>query len=142
MADNRLSEKFDALSDKAKESANKLKASAGREKDQLKVDAAAARERATATADQFEEKVVDASARASSQWDEVRGKWKAHVAKVQSSIDAKMDEQDAKAAALDADFAEDNALDAISFAQGAIEEAEAASLDAVYARANAVALSS
>ena len=39
MADNRLSEKFDALSDKAKESANKLKASAGREKDQLKTDA-------------------------------------------------------------------------------------------------------
>jgi hypothetical protein len=54
-----------------------------------------------------------------------------------------MDEQDAKAAALDADLAEGYyALDAISFAQGAIEEAEAASLDAVYARANAVALSS
>ena len=53
-----------------------------------------------------------------------------------------MDEQDAKAAALDADLAEDYALDAISFAQGAIEEAEAAALDAVYARANAVALSS
>jgi len=31
MADNRLSEKFDALSDKAKESANKLKAAGGRE---------------------------------------------------------------------------------------------------------------
>ena len=102
----------------------------------------AARELATATADQFEEKVVDASGRASSQWDEVRGKWKAHVAKVRSNIEAKMDEQDAKAAALDADLAEDYALDAISFAQGAIEEAEAASLDAVYARANAVALSS
>ena len=142
MADNRLSEKFDALSDKAKESANKLKAAGGREKDQLKADAAAARERATATADRFEEKVVDASVRASSQWDEVRGKWKAHVAKVQSSIEAKMDEQDAKAAALDADLAEGYALDAISFAQGAIEEAEAASLDAHYARANAVALSS
>src|SRR6185436_14174927 len=96
MADNRLSEKFDALSDKAKESANKLKAYAGREKDQLKADAAAARERATATADQFEERVVDASARASSQWDEVRGKWKAHVAKVRSDLEAKMDEQDAK----------------------------------------------
>ena len=64
---------------------------------------------------------------------------KAHVAKVRSNIEAKMDEQDAKAAALDADLAEDYALDAISFAQGAIEEAEAASLDAVYARANAVA---
>ena len=51
-------------------------------------------------------------------------------------------QQDAKAAALDADLAEGYALDAISFAQGAIEEAEAASLDAVYARANAVALSS
>ena len=61
---------------------------------------------------------------------------------MRSSIDAKIDEQDAKAAALDADVAEDNALDAISFAQGAIEEAEAAALDAVYARANAVALSS
>ena len=57
MADNRLSEKFDALSDKAKESANKLKAAGGREKDQLKADAAAARERATATADQFGERV-------------------------------------------------------------------------------------
>src|SRR4029077_13866897 len=79
MADNRLSEKFDALSDKARESAKKLKGSAVREKDQLKADAAAARERATATADRFEEKVVDASARASSQWDEVRGKWKAHL---------------------------------------------------------------
>ena len=67
---------------------------------------------------------------------------KAHVAKVRSNIEAKMDEQDAKAAALDADLAEGYALDAISFAQGAIEEAEAASLDAVYARANAVALSS
>jgi hypothetical protein len=50
--------------------------------------------------------------------------------------------QDAKAAALDADLAESYALDAISFAQGAIEGAEAASLDALYARANAVALSS
>ena len=40
MADNGQGEKFDALSDKAKESANKLKASAGREKDQLKADAA------------------------------------------------------------------------------------------------------
>ncbi len=139
---SRLSEKFDALSDKAKESANKLKASAGREKDQLKADAAAARERATATADQFEEKVVDASATVSSQWDEVRGKWKAHLAKVRSNLEAKKDEHDAKAAARDADDAEDYALDAISFAQGAIEEAEAASLDAVYARANAVALSS
>ena len=68
---------------------------------------------------------------------------KAHVAKVRSNIEAKMDEQDAKAAALDADLAEGYyALDAISFAQGAIEEAEAASLDAVYTRANAVALSS
>src|SRR4029077_20525599 len=113
MADNRLSEKLDALSDKAEEAAHTLKASAGHEKDQLKADAAAARERATATADQFEEKVVDASARASSQWDEVRGKWKAHLAKVRSSIEAKLDEQDAKAAALDADLAEDYALDAI-----------------------------
>ena len=54
---------------------------------------------------------IDASGRASSQWNEVRGKWKAHVAKVQSNIEAKMDEQDAKAAALDADLAEDYALD-------------------------------
>lgn len=133
MGDNRLSEKFDALSDKAKESANKLRASAGREQDQLKADAAAARERATATADQFEEKVVDASSRASSQWDEVRGKWKAHVAKVRANIDAKKGELEAKAAARDADDAEGCALDAISFAQGAIEKAEVAPLDAFYA---------
>jgi hypothetical protein len=61
---------------------------------------------------------VDASGRASSQWDEVRGKWKAHVAKVRSDIDAKIDEHDAGRRRADADDAEAYALDAISLRAG------------------------
>jgi len=86
--------------------------------------------------------VVDASGRASSQWDEISGKWKASVAKVRSDLEAKKDEHDAKAAERNADMAEDYAWDALLFAEGVVEEAESAALYAVYARANAVALGS
>jgi hypothetical protein len=38
MADNRLSEKFDALSDKAKESANMLRAAGERQEDHKRIN--------------------------------------------------------------------------------------------------------
>jgi hypothetical protein len=141
MADNRLSEQFDALSDNAKETANKVRAAGERERDQLKADAAAARQRAAATAEQLKQE-ANVSDKASTAWDEVRRKWKAHVAEVRSNLHAKIDEQDATAAERYADLAENYARNVISFAQGSLQEAGAAALDAVYARANAIALSS
>jgi hypothetical protein len=143
MADNRLSEQFDALSDNAKETANKVRAAGERERDQLKADAAAARQRAAATAEQLKQEANDVlSDKASTAWDEVRRKWKAHVAEVRSNLHAKIDEQDATAAERYADLAENYARNVISFAQGSLQEAGAAALDAVYVRANAIALSS
>jgi hypothetical protein len=49
VADNRLSDEFEALSDRAKETAKKIRTAREHEKDQPKTDAVAARGRATAT---------------------------------------------------------------------------------------------
>jgi hypothetical protein len=81
MADNRQSGEFDALSERAKETANKIRTAGERESNQLKADVIAARGRATATAEHVKETANDVSAEASSHWDEIRAKWKAHVAK-------------------------------------------------------------
>jgi hypothetical protein len=77
---------------------------------------------------------------ASSDWQEMREKWHAHVAKVRERAHKKKDQIDSHNAAVDADLSESYAYDAIDFALDAIEEAEYAVLDAIYARANAEAL--
>jgi hypothetical protein len=77
---------------------------------------------------------------ASSDWQEIREKWHAHVAKVRARAHKKKDQIDAHDAAVDADMTESYAYDAVDFALDAIEEAEYAVLDAIYARANAEAL--
>ena len=139
MADTDLSARFEKISDSAKTATDKVKAAGQRSKEQLETDVASARDKATAAADQFKDK---AAAARSSQWDEVRGTWQTHVAKVRPDVKVKKVKFHAKEAAEDADRAEAYALDAIEFAQTTIEEAEYAALDAVYARAQAVALSS
>jgi hypothetical protein len=77
---------------------------------------------------------------ASSEWQEMREKWHAHVAKARARAHKKKDQIDAHNAAMDADMTEAYAYDAMDFALNAIEEAEYAVLDAIYTRANAEAL--
>jgi hypothetical protein len=59
---------------------------------------------------------------------------------MRTTVEEKKERFDAREAAKDADRAEVYALDAIDFAQAAIQEAEYATLDALYLRANADAL--
>ena len=132
-----LSTEFEKISDKAKTATNNLRAANQHTRDQLAADAARARDKATAAANHLKDNAVDAKHKASSHWEEIRGKWKAHVAEVQSRLDAKADKLDARAAVMDADISESYARDAIDFAQAAVEEAEYAALDAMYARADA-----
>jgi hypothetical protein len=139
MADTDRSAKFEKISDSANAATAELKAASQRSKGQLEIDVASARDEAIAAADQFKDK---AAAARSSQWDEVRGTWQTHVAKVRADVKEKKVKFHAKEAAEDADRAEAYALDAIDFAQTTIEEAEYAALDTLYARAQAVALSS
>ncbi len=142
MADADLSAQFEKLSDKAKQVAGEVSAAGSKTKDQLESDVTIARDRAAASAEQFKEGARAAVDKASSRWDEIRGKWQAHVAKVREDAQRKGAELDAKEADAEAEIALSYALDAIDFAAAAIEEAEYAALDAVDARARAAALSS
>jgi hypothetical protein len=65
---------------------DKLKAANLRNKDQLETDVARARDKAAATADQFKHKADGAHDQASSQWQEIRGKWQAYVTKVRTNV--------------------------------------------------------
>ena len=57
-------------------------------------------------------KAETAQDRASSHWQEIRGRWQEHVAKVRTRVKEQEAELDAKVAAADADMAEGYALDA------------------------------
>ncbi|MDT5344222.1 MAG: hypothetical protein QOE52_3406, partial [Mycobacterium sp.] len=117
MANTDLSTQFEKISDHAKAATQHLRAAGERTKDQLAADAASARERATAAADQLKENADDSRAKASSHWQEIRGKWKSHVAEMRTRAEEKADGFDARVAGVDADMAESYALDAIDFAQ-------------------------
>jgi hypothetical protein len=140
MANTDLSTEFEKISERAKTATNNLRAASQRTRDQLAVDAAGARDRATAAAHQFKDNAADAGDKVSSQWQEIRGKWQAHVAKARTSVKEKKEQLDADAAKTDANIALSYALDAIDFAQAAVDEAEYAALDAMYALASAETL--
>jgi uncharacterized protein YicC (UPF0701 family) len=142
MTDIDLRAQFDQISDKAKNASDKLEAASQSTRDRLETDAISARDRADAAADRLNDRAVHAKDEASSQWQEMRANWHAHVAKVKADVRNRQDRLDAHLAVKDADHAEDYALSAIDFAQATLEEAEAAVLDAMYSRANAIALDS
>jgi hypothetical protein len=137
VANTDLSTEFEKISDKAKTATTNVHAASQHTRAQLAADTARARDKASAAANQLKDNAVDAHKKVSSHWQEIRGKWKAHIAEVQNRLDEKADKLDARAAAMDADIAESYARDAIDFAQAAVDEAESAALDAMYARADA-----
>jgi hypothetical protein len=140
MSDVDLKAQFEKISDTAKTATNKVEAAGERTREQLEADVAAARDRAVAAADRMKGKADAARDNASSEWQEIRDKWAAHVATVRARAHEKKDQIQAHNAAAEADMSEAYAYDAIDFALDAIEEAEYAVLVAIYARADAETL--
>ena len=89
MANNGLSDKFDTLSDEAKESANKLRAAGEREKDQLKADTATTRGREPATAENIKANWTTRRVGRPLNSDEFAGNGRPTSQKVRSNIEAK-----------------------------------------------------
>ena len=87
MAGNDLSARFETICDKAKTVTDKLNAAGQRTGEQLETDAANARQKANAAADQLTNQAAAGHAKASSQWQEIRGNWQAHVARVRTRVD-------------------------------------------------------
>jgi hypothetical protein len=140
MSDADLKAQFEKIADSARTAADKVEAAGQRTRDQLEADVDTAHEKADAAADRMKDKADAARDDASSDWQEIREKWHAHVATARARAHKKRDKIDAHNAAVDADMTESYAYDAVDFALDAIEEAEYAVLDAIYARANAEAL--
>ena len=113
MANTDLSSQFEKISDHAKAATQHLRAAGQHTKDQLAADAASAREKATAATNQLKENADDSRSKASSHWQEIRGKWKSHVAEMRTRAQEKADRFDAGVTAMDADMAESYALDAM-----------------------------
>ena len=129
-----LSAQFEQIPDRAKVASDQVRAASQRNQDQLRTAASSARNRATA-AGRLQDN--EAARGVSAHWQDIRAKWQAHVAAVQSDLDEAGDEIDASYAIVNADLAESYAMDAIGFAATAIDEAEAAALNAMYCRTRA-----
>jgi hypothetical protein len=95
VADTDLSAEFEKTSDKAKAATDELKSAGHRTRDQLEADVASARQKATAAADQVQDTTDAERDKASSHWQEMRGKWQAHVANVRANAKQKKHQLDA-----------------------------------------------
>jgi hypothetical protein len=140
MAGRDLTAQFEQIPERAKVASDQDRAVRQRSQDQLRTAASSARKRATAAADNLSDKPAEATGTVPPHWQDIRAKWQAHVAAVQSEFDQAGDDIEASYAIADADLAESYATDAINFAAAAIDEAESATLNAMYCRTRATAL--
>jgi hypothetical protein len=132
-----FSEKLDALQGRAASARTSMQSAAGESREQLKHRIDKAQDEAGSVVKHAERQTKQAA-------DGTRSKWaqlKAGVATRSGDAKAKHDERsrqlDTKAAAHDADRAEDEAAEALNFATWAIVNAEVAILDALDARLHA-----
>lgn len=140
MSDLDLSAQFQTISDQARLATEKIKAANHQASDQLQADVAGARDKAGAAADHLNDKAVAARHKRTSDWDQIRDDWQAHVAKARAHVKAKKAQLNADDAAAVADMDEVDALDAIEFAAAAIDEAAYVALNAIETRAYADSL--
>lgn len=140
MAGVDLSARFEQIPERAKAASDEVRAASQRSQQELRTAATSARNRATAAADRPQDTGAAGAGKVSPHWQDIRAKWRAHVAAVQSDLDRAGDDIEASSAIVDADLAESYAEDAIDFAAAAIEEAQSAALTAMYCRTRAAQL--
>src|SRR5580698_3179198 len=99
MSDVDLKAQFGKIADSARTATDKVKAAGGRTRDHLEADAEAAHEKVDAAVDRMKDKADAARDNASSDWQEVREEWHAHVAKARARVHKKKGQIDAHNAA-------------------------------------------
>src|SRR5271157_680379 len=135
------SEALAKLSARAKEAETRAKAARAETKADLERDVSAARASSQAQAEKLREKADANKGRISAGWAHVQRTWSEHIAKIRADIQSKKTEHGADKAEKHAEHAEQDALFAIEYAYGSIEEAEYAVLYATLARMEADELS-
>jgi hypothetical protein len=116
MSDADLRAQFEKIADTARTATDKVEAARQRRRDQLEADVATAHESATAAADRMKDQADAARDDGSSDWQEIREEWRAHVVKIQARAHKKKDQLDAHDVATDANVTEAYTYDAMDFA--------------------------
>jgi hypothetical protein len=131
------SQKLAKLSERAKEAEDHASAAQNQAKADVEKSANEARARAEAHAEELHQSAAATGAQISASWNDMQKSWSNHMAQVRRGIDDKKGQLDARRAETRADDAEADALFAIDYAYGTVEEAEYAVLDAISARMEA-----
>jgi hypothetical protein len=131
------SQKLAKLSERAKEAEDNASAAQNQAKADVERSANEARARAEAHAEELHQSAAATGAQISASWNDMQKSWSNHMAQVRRGIDDKKGQLDARRAETRADDAEADALFAIDYAYGTVEEAEYAVLDAISARMEA-----
>jgi hypothetical protein len=132
-----FSEKLENLKAKAAETAETVQAAAAEDRDQLKQRIDQAQDAASQTMQDVKQQVAETADRGQSKWAQMKADAAARREDMKAKINKRADQLDAKAAAKDADWAEQDAADAIDYAVWMVYDAQLAVLDALDARAYA-----
>jgi ABC-type transporter Mla subunit MlaD len=132
-----FSEKLDELKAKVDEMVATTRAAAEENRDQLKQRVDQAQVNAKLAMEDAKQKTDETAERAKSKWAQMKADAAAKREDVKAKIEKRADQVDAKVAANDADWAEQDAADAIDYAGWMVYEAELTVLDALDARAYA-----
>jgi hypothetical protein len=131
------SAKLEDLKAKVDEVVASARAAAAEDHEQLKQRVDQAQAEANKAVADAKQRAGEAADRAESKWAQMKADAAARREDVKAKIDKRADQLDAKAAAKDADWAGDDAADAIDYAIWVVQDAQLAVLDALDARAYA-----
>jgi hypothetical protein len=129
-----FSAKLDELQAKVNETVATARAAAAENREQLKQRVDQAQSEANQAMENAKQQAGEAADRAQSKWAQMKADAEAKREDVKAKIDKRADQLDAKAAAKDADWAEQDAADAIDYAVWMVYDAQLAVLDALDAR--------
>jgi hypothetical protein len=132
-----FSAKLENLKAKVDEVVTSARAAAAEDREQLKQRVDQAQDEANKTVQDARQRADQAADRAQSKWAEMKTDAAARREDFKAKIDKRANQLDAKAAATDADWAEQDAADAIDYAIWVVSDAQLAVLDALDARAYA-----
>jgi len=125
------------LAQRAKVAQDRVAAAKSQARSDVEREATRVRDAAQQKANQLQTQNAKAAAGAPQKWSDVQRSWSEHVARIREDVEGKKAEMDAKKSLHRADSAEDDAVDAVAFAEAALEEAEYAVLNATVARMDA-----
>ena len=129
-----FSAKLENLQAKVNETVETARAAAAENRDQLKQRVDQAQSEAKQAMENAKQQAGEAADRAQSKWAQMKADAEAKREDIKAKIDKRADQLDAKAAANDADWAEQDAADAIDYAVWMVYDAQLAVLDALDAR--------